>query len=429
MTTVSFSDLGLVEPILRALRAKNYVNPTPIQAQTIPHLLAGKDVLGIAQTGTGKTAAFALPILQQLAQRPPQSGLRTPRALVLAPTRELAIQIGEEFRAYGKYIEFRQTVIVGGVGQRPQVNGLRRGVDVVIATPGRLLDLINQGHARLGKASIMVLDEGDRMLDMGFIRDVRKIAAHLPKQRQSLLFSATMPDDVARLAGELLNHPVRIEVTPSATAVERIRQKVFFVGASDKRALLVRVLGDPALSRVIVFARTKRGADRVAKNLEQDGVSAEAIHGNKSQGARQRALKRFKDGQARVLVATDIASRGIDVDDVSHVINYELPNEPESYIHRIGRTARAGADGAAFSFCDSSERSYLRDIEKLTKGRIPVAEGHADSGGQSPARPKQRPGQARKAVHRKGNGNNTNPGRNPGGNARRKNRRPKKRAA
>ncbi|MHA1108002.1 MAG: DEAD/DEAH box helicase [Alphaproteobacteria bacterium] len=319
--------------------------------------------------------------------------------------------------------------VVGGVGQRPQVNGLRRGVDVVIATPGRLLDLINQGHAKLGKASIMVLDEGDRMLDMGFIRDVRKIASHLPTQRQSLLFSATMPGDVARLAGELLNHPVRVEVTPSATAVERIRQQVFFVGASGKRDLLIHVLTDPALSRVIVFARTKRGADRVAKNLAIDGVSAEAIHGNKSQGARQRALKRFKDGQARVLVATDIASRGIDVDDVSHVINYELPNEPESYVHRIGRTARAGADGAAFSFCDSSERAYLRDIEKLTKGRLPVAEGHADNGEPAPARPKSRPGRARNAGHRKGNGSNTNPGRNPGGNARRKNRRPKKRAA
>ena len=425
MTTPSFSDLGLVEPIQRALRAKNYTNPTPIQARTIPALLDGKDVLGIAQTGTGKTAAFALPVLQHLSKSPPPAGPRTPRALVLAPTRELALQIGEEFRAYGKHLHLQHTVILGGVGQRPQVNALRRGVDIVIATPGRLLDLINQGHAKLGRASIMVLDEADRMLDMGFIRDVRKIAKVLPKQRQSLLFSATMPPDVTRLAAEMLSDPVRVEVTPGTMTVERIEQQVFFVGASEKRALLVRVLSDPALARVIVFARTKRGADRVAKNLETDGVSAEAIHGNKSQGARQRALKRFKVGEARVLVATDIASRGIDVDDVTHVINYELPNEPESYVHRIGRTARAGAAGTAFSFCDSSERAYLRDIEKLTKSRLPVADGHADNGEESPARSNARPFRAKKVVHRKGNGSKASPGRN----ARRRNKRPQRRAA
>jgi ATP-dependent RNA helicase RhlE len=370
--------LGLAEPLQRALQARNHVIPTPIQARAIPELLTGRDMLGIAQTGTGKTAAFALPILHQLSQKPRNTGNnsprgpRGPRALILAPTRELAIQIGEEFRAYGKHLHLRQTVIYGGVGQKPQVNALSRGVDIVIATPGRLLDLMGQRRLGLGAVEFLVLDEADRMLDMGFVRDVRKIISALPKSRQSLLFSATMPGEVARLSGEILANPVRVEVTPQATPIERIEQKVYHVDAAGKRALLARVLDDPACARVLVFARTKHRANRVAEQLGKCGVAADAIHGNKSQGARQRALKRFRDGDVRVLVATDIAARGIDVDGVTHVINYELPNEPESYVHRIGRTARAGAGGVAASFCDPSERSYLRDIERLIRLRLTV---------------------------------------------------------
>ncbi len=370
--TSNFSELGLAEPIQRALHAKNYVNPTPIQARAIPELLAGRDMLGIAQTGTGKTAAFALPILQQLSKRHGNKGPRNPRALVLAPTRELAIQIGEEFRAYGRYLQLRHTVIFGGVSQKPQVNALIRGVDIVIATPGRLLDLMNQRRVRLEAVEFLVLDEADRMLDMGFVRDVRKIIAALPTVRQSLLFSATMPGEITRLSGEILADPVRVEVTPQATPVERIAQSIYHVEAAGKVDLLASILDDPALSRVLVFARTKHRANRVADQLIKRGVSADAIHGNKSQGARQRALKRFRAGEARVLVATDIAARGIDVDGVSHIINFELPNEPESYVHRIGRTARAGANGVAFSFCDPSERPYLRGIERLIQSRLTV---------------------------------------------------------
>ena len=376
MTISNFSELGLAEPIQRALSARNHVVPTPIQARAIPELLAGKDILGIAQTGTGKTAAFALPILHQLSQGHQQSGqkggARNPRALVLAPTRELAIQINDEFRSYSQFMHLRQTVIYGGVSQRPQVGALTRGVDVVIATPGRLLDLMGQRRVRLDAVEFLVLDEADRMLDMGFIHDVRKIIATLPKQRQSLLFSATMPSDVARLSSEILIDPIRIEVTPQATPIERLEQCIYHVETAAKAALLVKILEDPGLSRVIVFARTKHRANRVADKLGKCGVDAEAIHGNKSQGARQRALKRFRDGDARVLVATDIAARGIDVDGVTHVINYELPNEPESYVHRIGRTARAGLGGTAFSFCDRTERGYLRDIERLIKRQLTV---------------------------------------------------------
>ena len=376
MTISNFSELGLAEPIQRALSARNHVVPTPIQARAIPELLAGKDILGIAQTGTGKTAAFALPILHQLSQGHQQSGqkggARNPRALVLAPTRELAIQINDEFRSYSQFMHLRQTVIYGGVSQRPQVGALTRGVDVVIATPGRLLDLMGQRRVRLDAVEFLVLDEADRMLDMGFIHDVRKIIATLPKQRQSLLFSATMPSDVARLSSEILIDPIRIEVTPQATPIERLEQCIYHVETAAKAALLVKILEDPGLSRVIVFARTKHRANRVADKLGKCGVDAEAIHGNKSQGARQRALKRFRDGGARVLVATDIAARGIDVDGVTHVINYELPNEPESYVHRIGRTARAGLGGTAFSFCDRTERGYLRDIERLIKRQLTV---------------------------------------------------------
>jgi ATP-dependent RNA helicase RhlE len=376
VTKVSFSELDLIEPILRALRAKNYTVPTPIQAQAIPPLLAGQDLLGIAQTGTGKTAAFGLPILQQIAAARSPAGARATRALVLAPTRELAIQIGEETRAYGRHLNLRQTVVFGGVGQQPQVRSLARGVDVLIATPGRLLDLLGQGHLRLDRVTHFVLDEADRMLDMGFIHDVRRVVAALPKRRHTAFFSATMPHEVARLAGDILVDPLRVEVAPAATTVERVEQRVFFVGTANKRALLAEVLKDPALNRVIVFSRTKHGANRIAEQLERRGVGAAAIHGNKSQGARQRALEGFKAGGVRVLVATDIAARGIDVDEVSHVINYDLPNEPESYVHRIGRTARAGAAGIALSFCDAGEREYLRDIEKLTRQRIEVVAEH-----------------------------------------------------
>ena len=372
MNISNFTELGLAEPILRALKTRNHVTPTPIQAQAIPELLAGRDMLGIAQTGTGKTAAFALPILHLLSRERTPKGPRSPRALVLAPTRELAIQIGDEFRAYSQNLQLRQTVIFGGVGQRPQVDALARGVDIVIATPGRLLDLMNQRRLRLDAIEFLVLDEADRMLDMGFVHDVRKIISAAPRQRQSLLFSATMPGDIARLSKEILTDPVRVEVTPQATPVERIAQSVYHIPAGDKVGLLASLLEDPALSRVLVFARTKHRANRVAEQLGKRGISADAIHGNKSQSARQRALKSFRDGNARVLVATDIAARGIDVDGVSHVINYELPNEPESYVHRIGRTARAGAIGVALSFCDAAERTNLRDIEHLIRQRLTV---------------------------------------------------------
>ncbi len=377
MKSCNFSDLGLAEPIQRALNARNHTVPTPIQARAIPQLLAGKDMLGIAQTGTGKTAAFALPILDRLSGqsssgKAKNGGARGPRALIMAPTRELVIQIGEEFRAYGKHLHLRHTLIFGGVSQKPQVTALSRGVDIVVATPGRLLDLMGQNRLRLGAVEFLILDEADRMLDMGFVRDVRKIVKALPKRRQSLLFSATMPNEIARLSGEILDHPVRIEVTPQATPIEIIEQSLYHVPAAGKRALLSKILDNPALSRVIVFARTKHRANRVAEQLSKSGVDAEAIHGNKSQGARQRALKRFRAGHARVLVATDIAARGIDIDSVSHVINYELPNEPESYVHRIGRTARAGAGGVAISFCDPAEREHLRGIERLIKRPLTV---------------------------------------------------------
>ena len=376
MTQASFTDLDLIDPLLRALGAKNYTEPTPIQAQAIPPLLAGKDLLGVAQTGTGKTAAFGLPILQHITETRSPAGARATRALVLAPTRELAIQIAEEVRAYGRHLNLRQATVYGGVGQHPQVRALARGVDVLIATPGRLLDLLGQGHLRLDRVTHFVLDEADRMLDMGFIHDVRRVVAALPKRRQTMFFSATMPHEVARLAGDILTDPLRVEVAPSATTVERIEQRVFFVETANKRALLAQVLKDPDLSRVIVFSRTKHGANRIAEQLAKRGVDAAAIHGNKSQGARQRALEGFKTGRTRVLVATDIAARGIDVDDVSHVINFDLPNEPESYVHRIGRTARAGAAGIALSFCDAGEREFLRDIEKLTRQRLNVIDEH-----------------------------------------------------
>ncbi|HSR71611.1 MAG TPA: DEAD/DEAH box helicase [Kiloniellales bacterium] len=393
VTTEPFAGLGLDDSICRALSAEGYQHPTPIQARAIPQLLAGRDLLGIAQTGTGKTAAFALPIMQRLAEGRERAGPRGTRALVLAPTRELAIQIAESFRTYGRHLPLRHAVVYGGVGQRSQVEALRRGVDVLIATPGRLLDLYGQGHLRFDGLQYLVLDEADRMLDMGFIRDVRKIVAALPRRRQTVFLSATMPDAVATLAAEMLTDPLRVAVTPTATPVESVAQSVFFVSASDKRGLLVRVLQDPALARALVFTRTKHRANRVAEQLDRAGVAAEAIHGNKSQGARQRALESFRNGRSRVLVATDIAARGIDVDGVTHVINYELPNVPEDYVHRIGRTARAGAAGAAISFCDPEEQPYLRDIEALTRQRLEVA-GGAPAGRapkrQASPRPRQR---------------------------------------
>lgn len=375
MTTMTFTDLGVAEPLRRVLTAENYTTPTPIQTQAIPLLLAGRDVLGIAQTGTGKTAAFALPLLQRLSENRTPVAPHSVQALILAPTRELALQIGDSLTTYGRHLGLRHTVIMGGVKANAQIRAMARGVHILVATPGRLLDLVNQRQIRLDKAEHLVLDEADRMLDMGFVRDVRKIVACLPKVRQSLLFSATMPTDVAKLAGEILHNPTRIEVSPKTMTADRVAQSVYFVDAAGKRDLLGHLLKGSELSRVIVFTRTKHGANKVAKQLEQTGVEAEALHGNKSQSARQRALERFRSGDARVLVATDIAARGLDVDDVSHVINYELPNEPESYVHRIGRTARAGAEGIALSFCDPSERAYLRDIEKLIKAPIKVAEG------------------------------------------------------
>lgn len=376
MTINSFVELGLAEPLLRALKSENYLEPTPIQAQAIPLLLEGGDILGIAQTGTGKTAAFALPILHRLAAAGKKAQSRRPSVLVMAPTRELAIQIGEGFKTYGKNLNIRHTVIFGGVGQNPQVQALSRGLDVLVATPGRLLDLMGQGHLKLDQTHTLVLDEADRMLDMGFIRDVRRIVNAMPAKRQSLLFSATMPRDVSKLAEEILNRPTRIEVTPAATPVELITQSVYHVPAGNKPALLVKLLEDPEFARVIVFTRTKHRANRVAEKIGKSGVPAEAIHGNKSQNARQRALEDFRKGKVRVLVATDIAARGIDIDDVTHVVNFELPNEPDSYVHRIGRTARAGASGIALSFCDSEERSYLRAIERLTNQRLAVVEDH-----------------------------------------------------
>jgi ATP-dependent RNA helicase RhlE len=403
VTSSSFEGLGLAEPLQRALKAENYLKPTPIQAQAIPLLTEGKDLLGIAQTGTGKTAAFALPILHRLSLEPAQRVPGSPRALILAPTRELARQIGERFTAYGRKLPLTSAVIFGGVNQHHQVKALKAGVDILIATPGRLLDLCTQRHIRLDKVSILVLDEADRMLDMGFIRDVRKIVAACRSKRQTLLFSATMPPAIAKLANDVLHHPVRIDVSPKTVTVERIEQRVYFVGAKDKRTLLDQLLADPAFDRVLVFTRTKRGADRVCKQLKQTGVPVDALHGNKAQNARVRALDDFRKGKVRVLVATDIAARGIDVPNISHVINYELPNEPESYVHRIGRTARAGAGGAALSFCDQSERPYLKAIEQLMQRKVTavdhrLVETPSDAAVEAPRR--GRPAQAPKGRRR-----------------------------
>jgi ATP-dependent RNA helicase RhlE len=375
--SLSFKDLNLIEPILLALNKEGYTTPTPIQAQSIPVVLEKKDLLGCAQTGTGKTAAFAIPIIQLLNEdKSVAHGPRPIRALILTPTRELAIQIDESFAAYGKYVGLRHLVVFGGVSQVPQVNALRGGVDILIATPGRLLDLIDQRHISLQQLKMFVLDEADRMLDMGFIHDVKKVITKLPAKRQTLFFSATMPNEIASLANTILNNPVRVEVTPVSSTAEKIQQAVYFVDKADKRALLLHILKDDSIKSALVFTRTKHGADKVVKDLNRANIEAEAIHGNKSQTARQRALNGFKSGDLRVLVATDIAARGIDVDDLGFVINYELPNVPETYVHRIGRTGRAGASGIAVSFCEHEEVPYLKDINKLISKSIPVHMDH-----------------------------------------------------
>jgi ATP-dependent RNA helicase RhlE len=394
LTNLSFSTLGVAEPLLRALTAENYLQPTPIQAQTIPLILAGRDVLGIAQTGTGKTAAFGLPLLQHLAGIAPAYEPKSARALILAPTRELALQIGDSLRTYGRNLKLRHAVILGGVNQNKQVSALRSGVDILVATPGRLLDLVDQKHVRLNTVSVLVIDEADRMFDMGFLRDVRRIVSLIPRKRQSLLFSATMPPDVAKLVAEVLTNPARVDVAPMVVTADRVEQAVHFVETKDKRALLSSLLADRAMARVLVFTRTKHGANKVADHLEKSGHAAEVIHGNKSQNARIRALEEFKSGRARILVATDIAARGIDVDEVTHVVNFELPEVPENYVHRIGRTARAGNAGIAISFCDSSERGSLRDIERLIKRQLNVIGDRRPAPNVDSARPDHAPRRA-----------------------------------
>ncbi len=399
----SFLELGLAEPIARALVEEKYTDPTPIQAQTIPQVLAARDVVGIAQTGTGKTAAFALPILNHLFKNKQRLEKRTCRVLVLSPTRELSAQIVDSFRTYGRHVRPRVALAIGGVPINRQIRDLVSGVDVLVATPGRLRDLMQNGAVRLDFVEIFVLDEADRMLDMGFIHDIRAVVGKLPQRRQSLFFSATMPREIADLAKGMLRDPVRVAVTPEATTAERVDQRIIHVDRAGKPSLLVEVLRQETIDRALVFTRTKHGADKVVRALEKSGLPAEAIHGNKSQGQRERALASFRAGRIRTLVATDIAARGIDVDGISHVVNYDLPNIPESYVHRIGRTARAGADGIAISFCDGEERAYLRDIEKLIRmsipatdrrnDRRPVAEPRANGGTR--ATPSERPHQGR----------------------------------
>jgi ATP-dependent RNA helicase RhlE len=373
---MTFDSLNLIQPILNAVKQEGYITPTPIQAEAIPIVLNGNDLLGCAQTGTGKTAAFAIPIIQLLTNNKSYERKRKIRSLIVTPTRELAIQIGESFNAYGKYTDLRSTVIFGGVTQSSQVNAIRNGVDILIATPGRLLDLMNQRIFTLKDIEIFVLDEADRMLDMGFIHDVRKLLAVLPVKRQSLFFSATMPPEIVKLSNSILRNPKKVEVTPSATTAETIQQSIYFVDKGNKPSLLFHILKDNNIKTALVFTRTKHGADKVAKFLNKNNIKTEAIHGNKAQNARQRALSNFKDQSTRVLVATDIAARGIDVDELEYVINFELPNIPETYVHRIGRTGRAGANGTAYSFCDAEEKAYLKDIEKLISMKIPVNNEH-----------------------------------------------------
>jgi ATP-dependent RNA helicase RhlE len=368
----TFSELKLIEPLKLALKETGYTHPTPIQAEAIPTLLQGIDLLGCAQTGTGKTAAFALPILHRLVEANKKASPKHARVLVLTPTRELAIQVHESFVTYGKNLKLKYAVVYGGVGQTPQVKAIAYGVDVLVATPGRLLDLIDQGFIKLNELEVFVLDEADRMLDMGFIHDIKKVLKLLPAKRHNLFFSATMPPVIEKLAHSILVNPARVEVTPVSSTAELITQSVMFVDRENKRPLLNHILGDKSLKRVIVFSRTKHGANKISDFLEKNGITSGAIHGNKSQSARQRALEDFRSGKIRVLIATDIAARGIDIDDITHVINYDLPNESESYVHRIGRTARAGTSGVAISFCDAEEKAFLKDIEKLIGKSIHV---------------------------------------------------------
>ncbi len=397
-----FEQLNLIEPILKALDTEGYTTPTPIQEQSIPIVLQGRDLLGCAQTGTGKTAAFAIPMLQLMQERKRAGNSHNGiKALILTPTRELAIQIDESFAAYGRHLNLSHLVIFGGVSQQPQTQALRRGVDILIATPGRLLDLVEQRFINLSQIEIFVLDEADRMLDMGFIHDVKKIITKIPAKRQTLFFSATMPAEISKLSSTILNNPAKVEVTPVSSTAETIQQSLYFVEKENKKHLLVHLLKDKAIQSALVFTRTKHGADKVVKELNRSGIGAEAIHGNKSQNARQRALGNFKSGHTRVLVATDIAARGIDVDNLSHVINFELPNIPETYVHRIGRTGRAGASGIAFSFCDMEEKEFLRDIQKLISVSVPVVTEHPYAMSDTslttykslPQKPSQRPRQ------------------------------------
>lgn len=374
---ITFSELGLIDPIAKALQAEGYTTPTPIQSQAIPLLLKKRDLLGCAQTGTGKTAAFAIPILQLMEQEDRPAGSKPSiRCLILTPTRELAIQIGESFAAYGKNLKFKSKVIYGGVKQGKQVEAIKNGVDILIATPGRLLDLMNQGFVDISRIHYFVLDEADRMLDMGFVHDVKKVISKLPHKRQSLFFSATMPPAIKNLADSILASPAKVEVTPVSSTADTINQVIYFVDKENKNNLLIELLKDKKIERVLVFTRTKHGADKIARYLVKSGIQTLAIHGNKSQNARQDALNKFKDKKIRVLIATDIAARGIDIDDLTHVINYDLPNVPETYVHRIGRTGRAGADGIALGFCDAEEKAYLKDIQKLIGKTIPVVSDH-----------------------------------------------------
>ena len=373
---MGFHALDLIPPLCQAVEDEQYFQPTPIQWKAIPLLLQGRDLLGCAQTGTGKTAAFALPILQQLKKSNLKAGRKEARALILTPTRELAGQIQENIRIYGRYLKLKTSVVFGGVSLNNQIRDMARGTDILVATPGRLLDLVRQGHLKLNRVELMVLDEADRMLDMGFLPDVRQIEKELPKKRQSMLFSATLPDEIVKLSAQFLNDPVKIVVDPPSSTVEKIDQRLLYVDRENKGALLESVLNDETIERALVFTRTKHGANRIAKKLSKSRIRAEAFHGNKSQAARMQALEKFRSGKARVLVATDVASRGLDVDGITHVINYELPNEPESYVHRIGRTARAGATGIAISFCDAGERGYLRRIQTQIQKELVVHSEH-----------------------------------------------------
>jgi ATP-dependent RNA helicase RhlE len=379
---MTFKELELIGPIMQALSAEGYINPTPIQEQAIPVVLQGKDLLGCAQTGTGKTAAFAIPIIQLMVKNAVSTKKKL-KTLVLAPTRELAIQVEESFAVYGQFTSLTSVVVFGGVPQKSQTDKLRRGVDILVATPGRLLDLMGQGYIDLNHIEHFVLDEADRMLDMGFINDIKKIWAKLPLQKQTLLFSATMPDEIVKLVHTMLKSPAKVQLNPVSAAVDTVRQSVYFVEKNQKRDLLLHLLQDKAIKTALVFTRTKHGANKVTKDLTKSGILTEAIHGNKSQSARQKALSNFKTGLTRVLVATDIAARGLDVDDLSHVINYELPNIAETYVHRIGRTGRAGATGIALSFCDQEEKAYLRDIQKLVSSEMIMIKDHAFATGKA----------------------------------------------